>query len=54
MIKLANFNYFLQRFLEYLAGSMPCSAHPPTPSATPITLSVSKAASSPPFYLFEI
>jgi hypothetical protein len=44
--------YFLQSLLEYLAGSIFCSAHPPTPSATPMTLSVSIAASSPPFCFF--
>jgi flagellar biosynthesis/type III secretory pathway chaperone len=45
-------DYFLQRALEYLAGSIFYSAHPPTPSAIPITLSVKRAASSPPLCLF--
>jgi hypothetical protein len=39
-------------FFEYNAGSIPCSAQPPTPSATPIHFSVIKYASSPPFATF--
>jgi hypothetical protein len=38
---------------EYRPGSMPESAHPPTPSATIKTCWDAKMASSPPFYSFS-
>jgi hypothetical protein len=47
-----NSSMFLQSFLEKIAGSIPDSDHPPTPSATAIILSETAAASSPPLAFF--
>lgn len=50
--RLISSSMFLQSLLEKIAGSIPDSAQPPTPSATAITFELIEAASSPPFFTF--
>ena len=46
-------HYKVIRFLEYNPGSIPASAHPPTPSATAKYFVFANPASSPPFCLLS-
>ena len=48
-----NYVIIFANYFEYLAGSTPCSAHPPTPSITDNIYSSANIASSPPLYSFS-
>jgi len=49
---VASLSMFSQRRRANMAGSMPDSAQPPTPSATARMFSCKVAASSPPLFFF--
>lgn len=50
LFELNNLPILVHNSLEYFAGSTPCSAQPPTPSATESSKGWTNKASSPPLW----